>query len=207
MQLANCYVAICNVVLVTLLNIVKTQNQIEQAVTTLQRGGVIAYPTESVFGLGCDPDNLQAVQKILDLKQRAIEKGLILVASSFQQLEKYLQPVKPEIQQRVLASWPGPYTWLWPVKDDVPALLCGQHTTLAVRVSAHPVVQALCTAYGKAIVSTSANLADNEPARNIAEVREYFDDKLDFIVDADIGESAQPTEIRDAITNNVIRSG
>lgn len=185
----------------------KISKQIEQAVNVLQYGGVIAYPTESVFGLGCDPDNPIAIQRILDYKQRPPEKGLILVAASFQQLEKYLQPVDPEVKQRVFASWPGPYTWLWPVKDEVPELLRGQHKTLAIRVSAHPLVQALCTAYGKAIISTSANLADKPPARNVAEVREYFDGKLDYIVDADIGESPQPTEIRDALSNKVIRSG
>ena len=183
------------------------QIQIEQAVNALQRGGVIAYPTESVFGLGCDPDKPDAVQRILDLKQRPKEKGLILIATSFSQLEKYLLDLAPDIQQRVLASWPGPYTWLWPVKPDVSVLLRGQHQTLAVRVSAHPVVRALCEAYGKAIVSTSANPADLPPAKNAAEVRTYFDDKLDFILDAEVGSSAQPTEIRDALTNKLIRPG
>lgn len=185
----------------------KLEKQIPLAVSALQQGGVIAYPTESVFGLGCDPDNDLAVQRILELKQRPVEKGLILVASSFEQLEKYLQTVEPEVQQRVFARWPGPVTWVWPVKVSISPLLRGQYTTLAVRVSAHPVVQALCTAYGKAIISTSANPADKPPARNVGEVRGYFGDKLDFIIDAELGASAQPTEIRDAITNNVIRPG
>jgi len=181
------------------------KNQIELAVQALQRGGVIAYPTESVFGLGCDPDNKAAIRKLLEVKQRPLEKGLILVASSFQQLEKYLQPLEQENQQRVFASWPGPYTWLWPARHEVTELLRGQHQSLAVRVSVHPVVQALCDAYGKAIVSTSANPADRTPARNIAEVRQYFNDKLDYIIDAEVGESDQPTEIRDALSNAVIR--
>lgn len=181
------------------------ERQIAQAVEALQGGGVIAYPTESVFGLGCDPDNHAAVQGILDLKQRPVEKGLILVASCFEQLERYLLPVEAVIRQRAFASWPGPYTWLWPVNDNISSLLRGRHSSLAVRVSAHSVVQALCEASGMAIVSTSANPADRPPACSADEVRQYFDDKLDYIVDAKPGDASQPTEIRDVMTNKIIR--
>ena len=179
--------------------------QILPAVKTLQQGGVIAYPTESVFGLGCDPDARHAVEKILALKHRPKEKGLILVASDFSQLEKYLLPVDDETKQRVFDTWPGPHTWLWPVKEEVSPLLRGEHNTLAVRVSAHPVIKSLCKTFGKAVVSTSANPADRPPARSLKDVQNYFDDKLDFIIDAEIGTSAQPTEIRDALTNKIIR--
>lgn len=184
---------------------VKDSSAIAQAVQALQEGGVIAYPTESVFGLGGDPDDEQAVGRILALKGRPQEKGLILIASSFAQLEKYLLPVDAEVEQRVFATWPGPYTWLWPVKEEVSALVRGQHSTLAVRVSAHPVVKALCESFGKAIISTSANPVAKPPARNVAEVRAYFNDKLDYIIDAEVGGAAQATEIRDALTNRVIR--
>lgn len=185
----------------------KLAEQISKAVNVLQHGGVIAYPTEAVFGLGCDPDNTGAVQRLLDYKQRPADKGLILVSSSFGQLEKYLQPLEAGVQQRVFATWPGPYTWLWPAKENVSRLLRGRHATLAVRVSAHPVVRALCDAFGGAIVSTSANPANRPPARNVAEVRTYFNDKLDYIIDAELGAHAQPTEIRDVLTNKVIRPG
>ena len=180
-------------------------DSLAEAVQALQQGGVIAYPTESVFGLGCDPDNAQAVQRILDLKQREADKGLILIAAEFSQLEKYLQPIDDDKRQPVLASWPGPYTWLWPVKDEVSALVRGQHPTLAVRVSAHPLVQQLCRSFGKAIISTSANPAGVDPARNADEVKSYFQDQLDYIIDAPVGASAQPTEIRDVMSNKVIR--
>ncbi len=181
------------------------QEQIARAVNALQHGGVIAYPTESVFGLGCDPDNPAAVRRILELKHRPAEKGLILIAASFPPLQKYLLPLGDDLQQRVFATWPGPYTWLWPVQDGVSSLLRGQYASLAVRVSAHPVVVALCDAWGGAIVSTSANPLGLPPARNAVEVREYFDDKLDVIIEAEVGGSAQPTEIRDAVTNRIIR--
>jgi len=180
-------------------------DQISLAVEALNHQGVIAYPTESVFGLGCDPDDDRAIQKILELKIRPMEKGLILVASDFSQLENYLLPLEKNIQQRIFDSWPGPFTWLWPVKEGVSEFIRGRHNTLAVRVSAHPVVKQLCDAYGKAIISTSANPADLPPARIADEVRDYFNDKLDFIVDAEVGASAQPTEIRDALTNKLIR--
>jgi len=179
--------------------------QIRQSVHALQQGGVIAYPTESVFGLGCDPDTPDAVQRILALKQRPIEKGLILIAASFDQVKKYLQPVSPDIQQRVFATWPGPHTWLWPVNDDVPELLRGHYSTLAIRVSAHPVVQQICNSLGKAIVSTSANPAGKPPACNADEIRQYFDERLDFIIDTGTGECGSPTEIRDAMSNRIIR--
>lgn len=184
---------------------VELKKQITQAVNAVQHGGVIAYPTEAVFGLGCDPDNSEALRRILELKQRPVEKGLILVASSFRQLESYLKPLEHDIQQRVFATWPGPYTWLWPVQDGVSSLLAGQYSTLAVRVSAHPTVTALCDAWGKAIVSTSANPADQPPARTATEVRQYFNDKLDYIIDAKVGKSTQPTEIRDVMTNKIVR--
>ena len=158
-----------------------------------------------IYWVGCDPDNASSVEKILELKQRPVEKGLILIASDFSQLEKYLLPVEEEVRQRVLATWPGPYTWLWPVKEEVSELVRGKHKTIAVRVSAHPVVKALCDAYGKAIISTSANPADLAPARTADEVKAYFNDKLDFIIEAEVGSSAQPTEIRDAISNELIR--
>lgn len=180
-------------------------SQLHQAVTVLKNRGVIAYPTESVYGLGCDPDDAKAVEKILELKKRPREKGLIVIAADFSQLEKYLLPIDEEIRQRVFATWPGPFTWLWPVKETVSPLVRGQHKTLAVRVSAHPLVKQLCEDFGKAMISTSANPADQPPARTADEVRSYFDDKLDFILDAPVGLSAQPTEIRDVLTNQVIR--
>ena len=184
-----------------------TSDQILQACKALQSHGVIAYPTESVFGLGCDPDNAESVKRILALKNRPAEKGLILIASSFVQLEKYLLPVPADVQQRVFASWPGPFTWLWPVRDEVSELIRGQHATIAVRVSAHPVVKQLCESFGKAIISTSANPAEKAPAKNATEVRNYFDDRLDYILDADVGSSSQPTEIRDALSNELVRAG
>jgi len=186
----------------------KVTNQIEQAVKVLQQGGVIAYPTEAVYGLGCDPENLDAVKKILEIKQREKEKGLILIASNFEQLRNYLKPLDKETEEKLLSAWSQSeraITWLVPVKQEVSVYLKGQFDTLAVRVSNHPVVKDLCDTFGRAIVSTSANISTQEAARTSQQVKEIFNSNVDFIVEGETDINAQPSEIRDALTNKVIR--
>lgn len=184
-------------------------NQINQAVKVLQHDGIIAYPTEAVYGLGCDPNNLAAIKKILDLKQRDKEKGLILIAANFDQLKPYLKSLEKGIEEKILTSWSETQraiTWLVPVKDEVSEYLKGQFETLAVRVSHHPVVKDLCETFGGAIVSTSANISKQEAARTSEEVKDIFQDKVDFIVEGETDATAQPSEIRDALTDKIIRS-
>ena len=180
--------------------------QLSQAVKHLKQGSVIAYPTEAVYGLGCDPDNLDAIQKILDIKQRNKEKGLILIAENYEQLKPYLKQLNPEIEKEVLASWPGPVTFLIPAKASVSTFLKGKFQTLAVRVTNHPVAKKLCHEFGKAIVSTSANLEGGEPARTADEVKTLLQDKVSFILEGETDKNAQPSEIRDALTDEIIRS-
>lgn len=174
---------------------------------TLQAGGIVAYPTEAVYGLGCDPLNPHAVMRLLALKQRPWQKGLILIASNREQLEPYLAPVVPDVEEKLAQTWPGPITWLLPALPEVPHWLRGIHDTLAVRVTAHPVAAALCDTFGGPIVSTSANLAGHEPARNPLQVRRGLADSVDYILHGPLGELKQPTEIRDAETGRVIRTG
>ena len=183
--------------------------QINQAVKVLQQEGIIAYPTEAVYGLGCDPENIATIQKLLALKQREKEKGLILIAANFDQLRPYLKSLDEDIEKKLLASWSDQQkaiTWLVPVKEEVSDYLKGQFDTLAVRVSHHPIVKDLCEAFGGAIVSTSANISTHEAARTSKEVKEIFQDKIDFIVEGETDITAQPSEIRDALTDKVIRS-
>ena len=186
----------------------KKKQQIDQAVIVLQRGGVIAYPTEAVYGLGCDPKNVSAIKKILELKQRNKDKGLILVADSFEQLKDYIQPLEVNIENKLLNSWAdkeNTITWLVPVKEKTSEYLKGQFDTLAVRVSHHPVVKELCDKFAGAIVSTSANIAMQEAARTVEQVKQVFEDKVDFILEGKTDLNAQPSEIRDALTDKVIR--
>jgi L-threonylcarbamoyladenylate synthase len=179
----------------------------EHAVRVLRAGGIIAYPTEAVFGLGCDPFQELAVQRILQLKQRSIEKGLILVAATWEQVAFLVESLDPQILKQVLATWPGPHTWVFPASSAAPSWICGNHNSVALRISAHPVVQALCKQFGKPIVSTSANRAQQAPAYNKLEVQQIFGESIDYIIDGVVGDSLTPTEIRDAISGKVLREG
>jgi L-threonylcarbamoyladenylate synthase len=169
-------------------------------------GGVIAYPTEAVYGLGCAPLDAHAVRRLLALKQRPEQKGLILVAASFAQLAPFVVELAPRQMQAVYASWPGAVTWLLPARRGVPAWLTGRHATLAVRVTAHPLTSALCRRAG-ALVSTSANPAGLPPARSALAVRRYFGNSLDALLVGPLGQAARPSTIRDARDGRVVRSG
>lgn len=178
---------------------------IRKAARTLRAGGVIAYPTEAVFGLGCNPRDTRALKRLLRLKRRHAAKGLILIASELRQLRPYLSRVEPDILERVLATWPGPVTWLMPAAPGVPWLLRGRHRNLAVRVTAHPVAKALCHAAGTAIVSTSANISGSAPARSASEVVSRVGGGLDYILDGPVNRRSSPTRICDARTGRVLR--
>lgn len=179
---------------------------LNQAVRIILRGGVIAYPTEAVYGLGCLPDDYYAVSRILRLKNRPVEKGLILVAAHVEQLEAYIQFPDESVRRNVLSTWPGPVTWVLPARPEVPIWLRGHHKTIAVRVSDHKVVRSLCEKTG-ALVSTSANPSNRPPARSALKVRDYFRGSLDYILQANVGSSRKPTEIRDAVSGKILRSG
>lgn len=176
-----------------------------EAAACMRAGGVIAYPTEAVYGLGCDPAHEAAVLRILALKQRPVDKGLILIAADIAQLHPYIEPHLFAGHADVLASWPGPHTWLFPCRPGTPAWLTGAHDTLAVRVTAHPVAAVLCKTFGGAIVSTSANPAGAEPARNHETVAGYFGDKIEMIVRGTVNTQAQVSSIRDARTGKQFR--
>lgn len=178
---------------------------LREAARTLARGGVVAYPTEGVWGLGCDPGNPRALARVLALKRRPAGKGLILIAHAFSALQPYLANLGEAEHRRALASWPGPVTWLWPAAPGLPRLLRGKHDTLAVRVTAHPLAAALCARFGGPIVSTSANLARHRPARNALEVRLRLGSRIDYLLPGETGGLAGATEIRDARTGQIIR--
>ena len=182
--------------------------QVLQSAKILHQGGVIAYPTEAVYGLGCDPKNLSAIKKILDLKQRKKEKGLILIASTFEQLAPYIKPLEKNTEEKLLKSWKNKteaITWLVPASKNTSEYLKGEFDTLAVRVSSHPVVKKLCDAFSGAIISTSANIATQDAARTSEGVQHIFNDKIDFIVYGETDVNAQPSKIYDALTDKIIR--
>lgn len=181
--------------------------KIKCAAQVVLSGGIIAYPTEAVYGLGCDPFNGAALLRLLALKQRAMEKGLIVVAADSVQLDDLVDFPNAAIRRKIIASWPGPVTWAVPARPGVPRALTGAHSTLAVRVSAHPVVQALCREINQPLVSTSANLACSPPARSALAVRGIFGQNVDYILHGTVNRDAKPSEIRDALTDRVLRPG
>jgi L-threonylcarbamoyladenylate synthase len=170
----------------------------------LQRGGVIAYPTESCYGLGCDPRNPKAVRRVLALKQRSVAKGVILIAANARQLRPYLAAISPELQNRMRATWPGPHTWLVPAAQDCPAFLRGHHDTLAVRVTAHRQAADLCRQVGMALVSTSANLSGGKPAKTADQCRRLFGKRV-LVIPGRIGARRRPSTIQHLITGEIIR--
>jgi L-threonylcarbamoyladenylate synthase len=178
---------------------------LREAVRQLGAGGVIAYPTETVFGLGCDPFNAMAVLRLLDLKQRNIEQGLILIASDFAQLEPLLLPLSVTVRNRILNPWPGPVTWTLPCLPETPAWLRGSHRSLAVRLTSHPLARTLCKAWGGPLVSTSANRHGKPPATSALGVRLAFDSELDYILHGKVTGTGKPSEIRDGVTGRVLR--
>ena len=179
--------------------------RLREARRCFRRGGIIAYPTEAVYGLGCDPLNGSAVHRLLALKQRPVDKGVILIAADFNQLRPYISELSEEQMAPVFASWPGPHTWLLPAAPGLPYWLCGKHDTLAVRVTNHPIAASLCLVCNSPLVSTSANMANRRPARSALEVRLRINATVDCIVNASLGDRPQPTPIRDARTGQTIR--
>jgi L-threonylcarbamoyladenylate synthase len=180
---------------------------IPSAVALLIRGGVLAYPTEAVWGLGCIPFDGEAVHRLLAIKRRPEEKGLILVAADAAQFDAVADWAVLDAPQRarVHASWPGPNTWVVPALASAPTWITGGRADIALRVSAHPVVAALCTRLGGPLVSTSANLTGEPPARTRDELSPALLALVDGVCEGETGGLAAPTTIRDARSGDVLR--
>lgn len=180
---------------------------ISQAVKALQAGEVIAYPTESCFGLGCDPNNSAAIETIIQLKARSVHKGLILIAATVAQAMEYVELEQSPLQQEIHESWPGPNTWLLPARPTVLPLLKGEFPLLAIRVTAHPVAKHICAGFGGAIVSTSANVSGQAALLNAADIEATFATSINIltIVSGAIGNDTKPSTIRDGLTGEILR--
>lgn len=178
--------------------------QLRQAVRHLHKGGVLAYPTEAVWGLGADPFNEQACRHLLALKRRPADKGVILVAGSIEQLDFLLFDLPPELLAKLTASWPGANTWLVPHHGRVPAWVHGAHDTVAVRVSAHRGVQQLCHAFAGPLVSTSANRAGEAPISSAFQLHCRLGHQVRWLP-GQLGGARQPSTIRHLITDRIYR--
>jgi len=182
-------------------------DDIARAAAVIREGGVIAYPTEAVYGLGCDPRNPDAVRRVLAIKERPEHKGLILIAASVDQLADFVSPLDDTLEARLLPTWPGPVTWVVPTPPETPRWLRGEHDSIAVRVTAHALTRDLCLAADTALVSTSANLSGATPARTADEVEQALGERVDLVLDGPTGGLDRPTEIRDARDGTILRPG
>jgi len=176
-----------------------------RAADVLLGGGVIAYPTEGVFGLGCLPDDIAAVGRLLDIKQRSASKGFILIAAAPEQFRGWIDAADldrlPEVDSR------RPVTWIVRPSDVVPAIVAGDNFGLAVRITSNPIAAAICTAVELPITSTSANIAGQPVARNAYILRRKFGHLVDYIVPGECGPATGPSEIRELASGTVLRRG
>jgi len=177
------------------------------AVDLLRRAQVIGYPTEAVFGLGCDPRSADALESLIRAKGRDRSKGLILVAAGVEQLLGFMGRLEGVCMATMLGSWPGPCTWVVPAALDVHPLVTGGRRSVAVRVTAHPLTRLLCHRFGGAIVSTSANRAGAAPARSASILRRRLGHRVAMVLDGSLGCALRPSTIRDVRTGAVLREG
>lgn len=181
-------------------------HRLRMAVRILRGGGLIAHPTEGVWGLACDPLQPHAVMRLLAAKRRDPGKGLILVAAEAQALSPYLAQLPDAMRARAAATWPGPVTWLMPANPSVPWWLRGSHESIAVRVTAHPLAALLCRAYGGALVSTSANRSARPAARSVCQVRAQLRGHVAMVLAGTLQTPGRPSTIREAVSGEVVRS-
>ena len=171
----------------------------QKAVDVIKSGGVIAYPTESVYGIGGDPFNNDVVEKILSIKNRPLAKGMILVSICS------LDSLSKKHIDHLLSKWPGPYTFIVPASDKVPKSITGYKDTVAIRVSSNPTICKLCNLYGKPIISTSCNVTGEQPLLTYDMVRTRFENLIDFILDDKVEGLQNTTSIVNLLTGEVLR--
>lgn len=169
----------------------------------LKKGKLIAYPTEAVYGLGCDPFNQAAVERLFRLKQRDVSKGLILLISSWEQLALLTKAIPETAMERVKSTWPGPTTWIFPKADCVPDFLNGHKNTIAVRMSAHPIAHGVSLL--APVVSTSANLTGQDPAKDSNDLIRQFPQGIDACLRGKLGEERKPSAIYEVLSGECLR--
>lgn len=185
-------------------NLLET-TELKHIQSIIARGGIIAYPTEAVYGLGCHPFIKTAVLRLLEVKKRDLQKGLLIICSSWEQILPLIHKPPDDALTQVYKSWPGPMTWIFPARSSVPPWITGEHQQVAIRMTNHPIAKTLCNFLNKPIVSTSANLTGHLPLHTASAVKQIFGDKIDYIVEGQVGPLTQPTPIRDVVTGQIIR--
>lgn len=185
----------------------RTLLRLAEATRVLHRGGIVAYPTEGVYGLGCLPTELDTVERLLSVKRRSWRKGLLLVAANLEQLAPFVTIPHGARREEILSSWPGPVTWVLPARPETPDLLTGGRNTLAVRVTGHAISRTLCLQADTPLISTSANRAGRPPLLSARAVRLALGSEIDYVLSGPLGGLDKPTAIRDGITGAYLRGG
>lgn len=181
------------------------QQHLDKACAVVRAGGLIAYPTEGVFGIGCDPYNEAALQRLLAVKQRDPSKGFILIAATMDMLSPFIATLDKDTRTRVLATWPGPITWVLPKAENTSDIITGGRATVAARVTAHPFAQALSTTLGHTLISTSANLSGQPAITCLQELQQTLGNDVDYVVPLEAGGLQKPTPIFDAVSGEQLR--
>lgn len=178
----------------------------EELLSRFQDGALLVYPTEAVFGIGCDPDNKEAIEHLCEIKKRPLSKGLILIADSYSRLLPYVNDNAIPMDRRteIFSSWPGPVTWLLPKSEITSAHVSGDFQQVAVRVTTHPIVKALCELLQKPLISTSANYSGEPPITSFEHAVKQFGSEAVCVKGETLGR-ASPSEIKDGFTGKVIR--
>lgn len=190
-----------------MLKICHIYTSLVKCIDFLNKNYIIAYPTEAVFALGCNPDSDDAIINLLKLKHRSQNKGLILIAASYNQLIPYINECRlSDFQkQKIFSLWPGFITFLVPARSNVSNWITGSSNLIAVRVTTHPVVKRLCLHYGKPIISTSANVTGMPESRTVKDVIQYFGSNIP-ILNGNIGGFLYPSQIFNILTGEYVRN-
>ena len=185
------------------ITILSNSQKVRTAKYVLLNGGVITYPTEGVFGLGCIADDYVAVNRILKIKNRKLTKGLIIIISDVNQIKNWIDI---NIENNDLhSSNENPITWILPANNDAPHWIKGNHSSIAVRKTTHPIARKLCISTNSALISTSANIANRPPARNVFILHRLFSNLVDYMVPGNCGTKNRPSEIRNLVTGDILR--
>ena len=169
----------------------------------LKEGGIILYPTEGVWGLGCDPFNQTAVKRLLKLKGRPISKGLILITVNWSMVRELINLNLKDYP--IIGEATEPTTWVFPATSAVPPWIRGDFDSVAIRATTHEIAREICQQFGGAVVSTSANISSSPPATRLEDIDQSILDRVDYVVLGEVGRLAKPSRICDVLTMRSIR--
>lgn len=186
--------------------------RIRQIAYRIQQGALIAYPTDTIWGLGCHPLSQQTILRLQQLKKRPAGKGIILLSSNIDFCRRYIdENIFSKYHDRLSIAQPSPVTWVVKAGQKCPNWLTGKNTTIAIRITDKPLINLLCNSLKSPLTSTSANFSGRPACRNSMLVHKYFHHRADYIlqdIEPHSATTAQPraSQIRDIQTNKIFRS-